>query len=278
MLLCAIIILQQHSSSNMSKQSKYISKVPDEKGYVDYNATENETWNILYSRQDNIIENRACHEYIKGIEILNMPKEKIPQLPDINDAMLPITGWSISPVPALIGFEKFFTLLANKQFPAATFIRTRDELDYLQEPDIFHEIFGHCPMLTNQAYADFSQEYGRYALNCTPKERVKLARLYWFTIEFGLINTDDGMKIYGGGILSSIAETPYSLESEKAIRREFNVLDILRTPYRIDILQPIYYCISSFDDLYKVFSLDLKKCIAKANELGMYEPLYPPKQ
>ena len=229
----------------------------------------------MYDRQEKIIQNRACSEYINGLDILKMPKDKVPQFPEINAIMEPITGWGVAPVPALIGFEKFFTLLANKQFPAATFIRTHEDLDYIQEPDIFHEIYGHCPMLTNQAYADFSQEYGKYALTCTPKERVKLARLYWFTIEFGLLKTNEGLRIYGGGILSSIAETPYSLESDDVVRREFNVIDILRTPYRIDILQPIYYVLDSLDDLYSVFSLDLKKCIGKACDLGMFPPLYP---
>lgn len=262
----------------MEKESKYVSKTPDDKGFVNYDDIENDTWEVLYTRQEEVIKGRACKEYINGIDILGMPKNTIPQIPDLNNAMLPITGWSVAPVPALIGFEKFFTLLSNKQFPAATFIRTKDELDYLQEPDIFHEIFGHCPMLTNQAYADFSQEYGKYALTCTPKERVKLARLYWFTIEFGLIHTSTGLRIYGGGILSSIAETPYSLENNIAVRREFDVIDILRTPYRIDILQPIYYCLNSLEDLYKVFSLDLKKCISKANDLGMFEPMFPPKE
>jgi phenylalanine-4-hydroxylase len=261
----------------VAKESKYISKKPDDRGFVNYSQEENDTWGILYKRQIAILENRACDEYIEGLKTLSMTTDSIPQIPDINHAMASITGWGVAPVPALIGFEKFFKLLANKKFPAATFIRTLDELDYLQEPDIFHEIFGHCPMLTNKAYAHFSQKYGEFALTCTPKERVKLAKIYWFTIEFGLLKTEEGLRIYGGGILSSIAETPYSLESNKAEHREFNIIDILRTPYRIDILQPIYYVLDSLDDLYSVFDLDLKKSIVQASELGMFAPLFTPK-
>src|SRR5690606_2881051 len=126
----------------------------------------------------------------------------------------------------------FFKLLAARKFPAATFIRRKEELDYLQEPDIFHEIFGHCPMLTNQVYADFMQRYGELGVNATHQERVMLARFYWFTVEFGLIDTEAGLKVYGGGILSSIGETPYSIESDQPERKAFDLLKMLRTPYR----------------------------------------------
>ena len=173
--------------------------------------------------------------------------------------------------------EEFFSLLANRKFPCATFIRTPEDLDYIQEPDIFHELFGHCPLLAYQPYADFSQKYGEIALKATPEQRLFLGRLYWFTVEFGLIKTDAGNRIYGGGILSSKEETIYSLESTIPERRAFgNGLDALRTPYRIDMLQTIYYVIESFDCLYKLLENDILGLITEAQSLGEFEPTFPP--
>lgn len=137
------------------KETTYVAHYPDENGYVDYSDEENAVWQILFDRQIKILEGRACPEYIKGLELLNMHREEIPQEADINRVLTKHTGWSVEPVPALIPTEQFFNLLANKKFPAATFIRRRDELDYLQEPDIFHEYFGHCPLLTHKEYAEF---------------------------------------------------------------------------------------------------------------------------
>jgi phenylalanine-4-hydroxylase len=178
-------------------------------------------------------------------------------------------------VPSLIPFEHFFTLLANRKFPAATFIRRRAELDYLQEPDIFHEVFGHCPMLTNQACADFTHNYGELSLTASPEDQVLLAKLYWFTIEFGLIKTKAGLRAYGGGILSSMSETLYCVESDIPQRKPFDVIDVLRTPYRIDIMQPIYFVIDSFDVLYHLIDMDLIGLIREARKMGMHEPIYP---
>ncbi len=169
------------------EQTKYVSRPVDENGIAHYSDEENETWNILMDRQLKVVENRACDEYIKGIEILGMPRDRIPQCKEISAALYQATGWQLEPVAALIPFEKFFELLANRRFPAATFIRTREDLDYLQEPDIFHEIFGHCPLLTNPSYAEFTHIYGKLSLEANKEDRALLARLYWFTIEFGLI-------------------------------------------------------------------------------------------
>ena len=232
----------------------------------------------MINRQTPIVKTRACNEFLEGLKILNFPQDRVPQLQEVNSPLEKETGWKVARVPALIGFEKFFTLLANREFPAATFIRTREELDYLQEPDIFHELFGHCPMLTNKVYADFMQKYGELGLKANPKDRVMLARLYWFTVEFGLIQTAQGLKIYGGGILSSIGETPYSLEDDKPNRKPFDILDMFRTPYRIDILQTVYFIIQNYQELYDVLNQDVFSIIAKARELGMHAPTYPPKE
>lgn len=261
----------------MAGGTKYKAKKPDENGFIEYSNIENETWGILYERQHNIIQGRACKEYIDGHQQLALPTDSIPQLPDVSDRLRAATNWEVAGVPALISFGKFFNLLANRKFPAATFIRTREELEYLQEPDIFHEVYGHCPMLTEPVYADFMQEYGKIGVDADEKDQVMLARLYWFTVEFGLIERNKDLKAYGAGILSSIGETVYALESEKAERRPFDLIDVLRTPYRIDIFQPIYYVIESYQQLFELTNLDLLGAIKQARELGMFKPTYPPK-
>lgn len=260
----------------MAKSTKYVSKKPDINGFVEYTQEENNTWEILYKRQFEVIQNKACNEYLQGLEYLNLSQDKIPQIPDVNKKLKPLTGWEVFPVTALIGFDKFFRLLSERKFPCATFIRTKEELEYLQEPDIFHEIFGHCPMLTNKVYADFMQQYGALGVGADKKTQKLLARLYWFTVEFGLINTKEGLKCYGGGILSSIGETPYSIESNTPKRIKYNALEALRTPYRIDIMQPVYFIIDSFDDLYNSMDSKVINLIHKALELGEYPPLFPP--
>ncbi len=169
-------------------------------------------------------------------------------------------------------------MLANKQFPVATFIRTREEFDYLQEPDIFHEVFGHCPLLTNPAFAHFTHTYGKLGLAASKEDRVYLARLYWFTVEFGLVKTREGLRIYGGGILSSPGETVYALESDTPQRHPLTPLDALRTPYRIDIMQPLYYILDQFDDLFSLAEMDIMSLVTEAKKLGLYEPLFPPKE
>jgi phenylalanine-4-hydroxylase len=256
------------------KTTAYVAHPVDAKGYANYGEEENKVWEELITRQTPLLKGRACDEYIHGLKLLNLPGDRVPQCPDVSKALSSATGWALEPVAALIPFSKFFELLANRKFPAATFIRRRDEMDYLQEPDIFHEVFGHCPMLTNKACADFTHTYGKLGLKASHEDQVMLAKLYWFTIEFGLIKTKEGLRAYGGGILSSKSETIYSIESEIPERKPFEVMEVLRTPYRIDIIQPIYYVIDSFDVLFNLIEMDLIGLIREARELGMYEPLY----
>lgn len=259
------------------KKTKYISKQPDEKGFVAYNADENSVWHDLYVRQMKLLENRACQEYLDGITALGLTKDHIPQIPEVNERLRALTGWEVAPVPALINFQAFFELMANKKFPAATFIRTREELDYIQEPDIFHEIFGHCPLITLPVYADFMHEYGKLGLAANHADRVMLARLYWFTVEFGLIQKGPDLKIYGGGILSSFGESQYCIDSNEPIRTPLEVVEAFRTPYRIDIFQPLYFVINDFSELFGLSKLNLLALIEKARSLGMHEPLFAPK-
>ncbi|MFK0572443.1 phenylalanine 4-monooxygenase [Endozoicomonas sp.] len=259
------------------KSSKYQARKPDESGFIEYTEEEHETWGILYHRQIELLKGRACDEYMNGIEELVMPSERIPQLDEINQVLEDKTGWGVARVPALISFDRFFKLLADKQFPVATFIRAREELDYLQEPDIFHEIFGHCPLLTNQDFADFTETYGRLGLTATKEERIYLARLYWLTVEFGLVNTSEGLRIYGGGILSSYGETGYALESDIPVRAPLDPLTAMRTPYRIDILQPLYYVIDDLSVLHGLREMDIMALVHQAMAMPLLPPLFEPK-
>jgi phenylalanine-4-hydroxylase len=253
----------------------YVAKLPDKNGHIAYTPEEDSVWQTLYERQIKTLEGRACEEYLDGLRLLNLPTDRVPQCHEVSEVLTKKTGWSIAPVPALIPFDTFFTMLANKQFPAASFIRCREELDYLQEPDIFHEIFGHAPLLTNPVYADFVHTYGKIGLAASHSERVLLARLFWFTIEFGLIQTPAGLRAYGAGILSSHSETIYAVESKVPQRVPFVPLDALRMPYRYDIIQTLYFVIDKYSSLYELINHDILGLIREAKLLGEYPPDYP---
>lgn len=254
--------------------SRYVSKQPDAAGQVHYSPDENQVWAELYARQVQAINHRACDEFMQGLELLALPHDRVPQLPDVSAVLRKTTGWEVAPVPALIPFQQFFELLSQKKFPAATFIRRRDEMNYLQEPDIFHELFGHAPLLTNPYFAEFTHRYGKLGLAADEIQREFLARLFWFTVEFGLIKPRDGeLRIYGGGILSSIGETQYAV-GPKPQRARFDALEALRTPYRIDIMQPKYFVIEDLRELYELARADIMQLVTRAQNLGLHPPLY----
>lgn len=262
----------------MAKSSTYISKQSDDAGFIHWSDEENQIWQELITRQLECIKGKACDEFFEGLDKLNLPLDRVPQLHEVSEVLLATTGWQCAEVPALINFESFFKLLSEKKFPVATFIRRREHFDYLQEPDIFHEIFGHCAMLTNPAFSEFTHKYGQLGLAASKEERVYLARLYWFTVEFGLMKQKNGdLKIYGGGILSSPGETEYAANSADPERLEMNVLDVFRTPYRIDIMQPKYYMIEQVNDLFELSQMDLMSLVKEAMSLGLFEPTFPPK-
>lgn len=280
-----------HSDSTAEKQP-YLSHQPDSQGHIHYSDDENAMWQALLTRQAKQIPNRACSAYIEGLEKLNLPSTHIPQLHDIDEILQATTGWQTAAVPALISFGKFFKLLANKHFPVATFIRRFEDMDYIEEPDVFHEIVGHCPLLTHPAFAAFNETYGKLGLDASKEERWFLARLYWFTIEFGLVGSHpDNRRIYGGGILSSPSETIYTLNGSDTLQqsnhqqqpqnqpehRAFDLLDVLRTPYRIDHIQPIYYVIDDLDALFDIVDSDIMGKVKQAMALGLFEPTYAPK-
>lgn len=257
-------------------KTTYISKYPNKDGHIDWTVDENKTWNILIDRQTEIVKSRACDEFLEGLQRIGFSKSHVPQHTQINKRLKDFSGWEVEVVPALIPAKDFFNLLANKKFPAASFIRTPEELDYIQEPDIFHEFYGHVPLLTFSEYANFMEEFGKLALSIPPKDRSRIFRLFWFTVEFGLLNSKKGIRAYGGGMLSSIHETVYSIDSSVPQRRPFDPLTALRTPYRIDIPQPLYYVLNKFEDLYKILDQDLLKLLEESKSLGDLAPLFEP--
>ncbi len=255
-----------------TSKSKYVSRKPDEDGHIPYSDGENSIWHDLITRQIPMLPGRACKPWIEAMNEMNFPKDRVPQLNDVSAVLKRHTGWAVEGVAALIPFSEFFQLLASKRFPVATFIRTREDFDYIQEPDVFHEVFGHTPPLTDHRFAAFVEAYGKAGLVADPQDHAMLARLFWFTVEFGLVNTDEGIRAYGSGIMSSPGELVYAVESDKPERKPFDPVDALRTPYRIDILQPVYFVIDSFDQLFELAQSDLLGHIKEARRLGMHEP------
>lgn len=266
--------IQQSGAAN----PRYVSKSADASGRVAYTEAENAIWAELYARQEVAIRGKACDAFLYGLDVLALPRDRVPQLAEVSAALRRETGWEVAAVPALIPIRDFFELLANRRFPAATFVRRREELNYLQEPDIFHEIFGHTPMLTNPYFADFTAAYGKIGLSASEEDQTFLERLYWFTVEFGLMQKSDGpLQIYGGGILSSIGETEYAINSLQPKRRKFDLSEALRTPYRIDIMQPLYYVIEDLRELFELTRMDLIGAIQSAKKLPLLPPLFEPK-
>ncbi len=262
----------------MAKPSSYIAKVPDQCGMIQYDASENAVWRDLYAVQFPNTQNHSAAEYLTGFEKIALPRDRVPQCTEVSEILLDLTGWRVTPVPALIGFGKFFGMLANREFPAASFIRAKRDFNYIEEPDIFHEIFGHTPLLTDPRFAEFSQAVGRAGLKAEAKDYAWLIRLYWFTIEFGLTRKGGVIKALGSGLASSPSELQYSVKSNVPERRDFDVLDILRTPYRIDIHQPVYFVLDDVDALFQAAERDLLADVHNAQALGLFDPLYPPKE
>ena len=255
--------------------SRYVSHQPDAEGLIKYSTEEHQVWQRLFLRQAKLLPGRASDAFLKGLKRLSLTADTIPQLPEVSYKLKEATGWQVVAVPALISARAFFELLASRRFPAATFIRSEEELDYVKEPDIFHELFGHCPMLTDQIYADFLHDYAAKVLTFPESDWALLQRLFWFTVEFGLIKTSQGLRAYGGGILSSISETVYSVESDLAMRVLFDPVVAFRTPYRIDRLQPIYFVIDEYHQLYEFVTLNIAELLERARSLGEYPPFFP---
>lgn len=221
--------------------------------YSHYTEADQAVWQLLYERQMAQLPGQASEAYLAGITATGFRANRIPDFEhDLNPRLRPLTGWQVQAVEGLIPNRLFFSLLANHCFPATTWLRRRDQLEYLPEPDMFHDTFGHVPMLSNQAFCDFLAALSRLALAHIESEDAiaMIARLYWYTVEFGLIQEPGGLRIYGGGILSSVGETSYSLYSPKPRRMPYRVETLLTTPYIIDHYQEQYFVIESYEQLY----------------------------
>ena len=215
-----------------------------------YSPQEHATWDRLIERQATVLKGRAVDEFHKGVAILGMDGGGIPHFGRLSERLMKATGWQVLAVPGLVSDELFFEHLANRRFVAGRFIRRPDQLDYLQEPDVFHDVFGHVPLLADPTFADYMQAYGEGGLRALGSGVLhKLARLYWYTVEFGLIRTGDGLRIYGAGIVSSKGESEFSLESASPHRIGFDLKRLLSTQYRIDTYQQNYFVIDSFQQL-----------------------------
>ena len=258
----------------MAKSSNYEAKTWDADGIVNYTDEEHGVWQDLINSQLKHIPKYCCEEYIDAVEHIQFATSHIPQCSELTERIYPRTQWRLLPVSALISFGKFFEMLNRREFPAAAFIRRRDEFEYLKEPDIFHELFGHAPMLTNPHIANLSHAIGKAGIEARPEDYSWLARLNWFTMEFGLLKANDDIKAYGAGLCSSISELKYSTESEEAERKPFDIIDLLRTPYRIDIHQPIYFVLDSLEQLSELAKENLLDLIRQAQKLGLHEPAY----
>jgi len=228
-----------------------------DQGWDRYTAADHATWQTLFERQRRLLPGRACDEFLQGMRDLPIAADRIPDFRELSDVLKGRTGWQVVAVPGLVPDEVFFDHLANRRFPAGNFIRRPDQLDYLEEPDVFHDVFGHVPMLINPVIADYLQAYGEGGLRAQRLGTLaQLARVYWYTIEFGLLRQADGLRLYGAGIASSFSETTFSLDDPSPNRVRFDLERVMRTQYRIDDFQETYFVIDGFDQLLDLARID----------------------
>ena len=222
-------------------------------GWADYTAEEHATWDTLFARQTKLLPGRASDAYLKGLDALRLSDGGIPDFEELSERLGRLTGWQVVAVPGLVPDEVFFDHMANRRFVAGNFIRRPDQLDYLQEPDVFHDVFGHVPMLADPVFADYLEAYGKGGQRAMDHGALKwLGRLYWYTVEFGLIAEPEGLRIYGSGIVSSFAESRFALDDPSPNRIAFDLPRVMRTEYRIDDFQQNYFVVPSFDELLRV--------------------------
>jgi phenylalanine-4-hydroxylase len=218
-----------------------------------FSAADHAVWDTLFERQSRQLPGRAARAFLDGLDVLHLSRPGIPNFEELSEKLSRLTGWQVVAVPGLVPEDVFFEHLAGRRFPAGNFIRRADQLDYLQEPDVFHDVFGHVPLLANPIFADYMQAYGKGGLRSLEFGAIhKLARLYWYTVEFGLIKEDDGLRIYGAGIVSSHGESRFALDDPSPNRLGFDLARVMRTKYRIDDFQQNYFVIPSFEHLLDV--------------------------
>jgi phenylalanine-4-hydroxylase len=244
-----------------------------DQGWENYTVEEHRVWKTLFERQSKLLPGRACDEFIQGMRNLTMDTDQIPDFRRLSEVLMKRTGWQVVAVPGLVPDEVFFDHLANRRFPAGHFIRKPEELDYLEEPDVFHDVFGHVPMLMHPVFADYMQAYGVGGLRARNLGMLpNLARVYWYTVEFGLIKQSEGLRIYGSGIASSYTETFFALDDASPNRIRFDVERVMRTQYRIDDFQETYFVIDGFEDLLNLAKIDFEPVYQRINGQPEFQP------
>jgi phenylalanine-4-hydroxylase len=251
--------MSEHAAPVIDENDPDYTPYVIDQGWDKYTPEDHETWKILYNRQQEILQNRACDEFIDNMNKLEIGSSEIPDFKKMSSRLKSLTGWEVVAVPGLIPVLPFFQLLSERKFPAGNFIRRRDQLDYLEEPDVFHDVFGHVPLLADPVFADYIEAYGKGGLRAHELGTVtNLARLYWYTVEFGLMNTAKGLRIYGAGILSSSGESVFALDDPSPHRIKFDLMRVMQTDYKIDDYQANYFVIDNFkqlfDETYKDFA------------------------
>jgi len=247
-----------------------------------YTAHDHAVWKTLFERQTALLPGLACAEFVEGMRHLPISAQGIPNFAELNEVLKPQTGWQVVAVPGLVPDEVFFEHLANRRFPSGNFIRGANQLDYLQEPDVFHDVFGHVPMLMHPVMADFIQMYGEAGLRAQRIGKLtELARVYWYTVEFGLVRErvpglhgelQDALRIYGAGIASSFTESAFSVQSASPHRLGFDLERVMRTNYRIDDFQECYFVLDSLDDLLALARIDFDPVYERLNHGPTFAP------
>jgi phenylalanine-4-hydroxylase len=274
----SVAIAERPVSSDAKNRFRNARRHPDftiDQDWGSYSAAEHDRWDRLFKRSQTVLQDRACDEFIATMNALKLSESGIPDMEKLSDRLEKITGWRVVPVAELVPDDVFFNHLANRRFPAGAFIRPEEGMDYLEEPDIFHDIFGHVPLLANPVYSDFMQAYGKGGQRAIELGRLpNLARLYWYTVEFGLIRTKAGLRIFGAGIMSSATESVFALESYSPNRIAFDLERVMRTKYVIDDFQQTYFVIDGFekllDDCYQDFA-PIYERIRTASDIEAHE-------
>ncbi|WP_373990779.1 phenylalanine 4-monooxygenase [Duganella sp. BuS-21] len=238
-----------------------------------YTPEQHQVWKTLFERQSKLLEGRACDEFIAGMRALPIAPDRIPDFRQLSEVLMQHTGWQVVAVPGLVPDEVFFEHLANRRFPAGQFIRGADQLDYLQEPDVFHDVFGHVPLLMNPIIADYIQAYGVGGLRAKEKGVLDLlARVYWYTVEFGLVQQKDGLRLYGAGIVSSYTESIFALDDASPNRVRFDLARVMQTDYRIDDFQETYFVIRDLDELLQLAQTDFAPLYEQVQQRPLLQP------
>ncbi|MCW3478583.1 phenylalanine 4-monooxygenase [Neisseriaceae bacterium JH1-16] len=244
-----------------------------DQGWESYTVEEHAVWKTLFERQAKLLPGRACDEFVAGMHALPIGADQIPDFRRLSEVLMQHTGWQVVAVPGLVPDEVFFEHLANRRFPAGHFIRRPEQLDYLEEPDVFHDVFGHVPMLMNPVIADYIQAYGVGGLRAQKLGMLEqLARVYWYTVEFGLVQQRDGLRIYGAGIVSSYTESIFALDDTSPNRIGFDLARVMRTRYRIDDFQESYFVLNHLDELLELANIDFDPVYAQVKGQEDYPP------